>query len=180
LSESGADVDAPPLAVLVYDDGIAADAVLADAAAVLARAGVRLAGVVQSNIDQPGKRKCAMRLTDLTSGETIAISQDLGEFSDGCRLNPEALALASLGVERALAAGADLVIVNKFGKQEAQGRGLRGVIAEALASDTPVVLGVSTLNLHACLDFAGGAAQRLAADPQAIAAWGLAAIRRPA
>jgi len=172
------DAIALPLAVLVYDDSIAADAILAESAAALARAGVRLAGVVQSNIEQPGRRKCAMQLTDLTTGEAIAISQDLGEMAEGCRLDPAALALASLGVERALAAGADLVIFNKFGKQEAQGQGLRSVIAEALASDIPVVLGVSRLNLDACLAFAGGPVARLEADPDAIAAWGLQAIRR--
>ena len=62
--------------------------------------------------------------------------------------------------------------------REAQGQGLRSVIAEALASDIPVVLGVSRLNLDACLAFAGGPVARLEADPDAIAAWGLQAIRR--
>jgi nucleoside-triphosphatase THEP1 len=161
-----------PLGVLVYDDGIAADDILARSAELLARSGARLGGVVQSNIDRPGRQKCAMTLTDLASGEVIAISQDLGEAATGCRLDTAALAQASVGVERALQAGVDLVIVNKFGKQEAGGQGFRSVIAEALASGIPVVLGVSRLNLLACVDFAGGPVVELAADPEAIAAWG--------
>jgi nucleoside-triphosphatase THEP1 len=164
-------VDALPLGVLVYDNSIEGDRILAQAADILARSGLRLGGVVQSNIDRPGRRKCAMNLTDLTSGAVIAISQDLGEEARGCRLDTAALAQASLGVERALQGGVDLLIINKFGKQEALGQGFRPVIAEALMSDVPVVLGVSRLNLDACLDFAGGPVARLAPDPAAIVAW---------
>jgi nucleoside-triphosphatase THEP1 len=160
-----------PLAVLVYDDSIAADAILAQAAQIVARSGLRLGGMVQTNVDRPGRSRCAMTLTDLSSGEVIPISQDLGEEASGCRLDTAALAHASLAVERALRAGVDLVILNKFGKQEAQGQGFRSVIAEALLTGVPVVTGVTRLNLGACLDFAGGPVTHLAADADAIAAW---------
>ncbi len=169
---------APPLAVLVYDDGVEADRLLAETARDLAACGVRLGGVVQSSIHRPGRRKCAMRLTDLASGEAISISQDLGDESAGCRLDPAALAQAGLGVERALASGIELLIVNRFGKQEAQGGGLRSVIAEALLADVPVVLGVSRLNLEALLAFAGGPIARLEPAPDAIVAWCRKAVQR--
>jgi nucleoside-triphosphatase THEP1 len=178
LARGQAAVTSPPLAVLIYDDSIEADRMLAESAAALARAGYRLAGLVQSNIERPGRRKCAMTLTDLSSGEEIAISQDLGDEAAACRLDSAALVQAGLGVERALAAGVDLLIVNRFGKQEAQGGGLRSVIAEALLSDVPVVLGVSSLNLDACLTFAGGPVARLEPRPDAIVAWCRQTIRR--
>jgi len=169
---------APTLGILVYDDGLEADRLLADSARVLARSGFRLGGVVQFNTHRPGRRKCAMHLTDLASGEEISISQDLGDESSGCRLDPAALVQAGLGVERALESGVELLIVNRFGKQEAQGGGLRSVIAEALLSGVPVVLGVSRLNLEACLDFAGGPVARLAPESNAIVAWCLTSVRR--
>ena len=178
LARGQAAVTSPPLAVLIYDDSIEADRILAESANALARAGYRLAGLVQSNIERPGRRKCAMNLTDLSSGEEIAISQDLGDEAAACRLDSAALVQAGLGVERALAAGADLLIVNRFGKQEAQGGGLRSVIAEALLSDVPVVLGVSSLNLDACLAFAGGPVAGLEPKPDAIVAWCRQTIRR--
>ena len=38
----------------------------------------------------------------------------------------------------------DLLIINKFGREEANGRGLRAVFAEALIAEIPLVIGVST------------------------------------
>jgi nucleoside-triphosphatase THEP1 len=172
------DLAPPHFAILVYDDGIGADRLLAESADALARAGYKLAGVVQSNIERPGRSKCDMRLTDLSSGEEIAISHDLGVEAKGCRLDHAALVQASVGVERALAAQADLLIINKFGKQEVIGGGLRTVIAEAIMADVPVVLGVSKLNLDAFLAFAGAPVARLDLNQDAIVSWCREAVRR--
>jgi len=166
-----------PLGVLVYDDSVEADRVLTQAARILADGGLRLAGVVQSNLARPGRRKCDMRLTDLTTGEAIDLSLDRGPEAVGCRLDAGALAQASHGAERALADGADLLIVNRFGKQEAMGQGFRTAIGEALATGVPVVLGVSQLNLEACMAFVDGALTRLAPDAAAIADWAREALR---
>jgi nucleoside-triphosphatase THEP1 len=73
--------------------------------------------------------------------------------------------------EAALAEGADLLIVNKFGKQEAAGRGFRPVIAEALAQGTDVLVGVNPLNLEALLDFAGDMAQPVSPKSDALCKW---------
>jgi hypothetical protein len=72
--------------------------------------------------------------------------------------------------------GAALLVVNRFGKQEAQGRGLVPVIAEAAGRGLPLLVRVNGLNLPAFLDFADGLAQPLPADPGAIAAWALDAV----
>jgi hypothetical protein len=65
--------------------------------------------------------------------------------------------------------------VIKFGKQEATGRGLVPVIAEAVGRGLPVLVGVNGLNLPAFLEFAAGLAQALPTDPDAIADWALQA-----
>lgn len=167
-----------PLGVLVYDDDLDIDGLLAQCAQILARLGYRLGGVIQSNPPRPGRRKCDMQLTDLSSGETALISYDQGDGSSGCRLDLAALGRAAQWVEQAVAAGVDLVIINKFGKQEARGQGLRSAIAEALLSGVPVVFGVSRLNLDACLEFAGGRINQLELDPDAVVAWCRQAVDR--
>lgn len=121
-----------PLGVVVYEVGHEAGNILAWAADDLAASGYRLGGVVQSSVHRPGRRKCDMYLRDLSSGEEILISFDRGNGARGCRLDPAAFARAGLWGERALVEGVDLLILNKFGKQEAQGRGFRPLIADAL------------------------------------------------
>ncbi len=167
-----------PLAVIVYDNGALADRVLGEAAAALAARGWRLGGVVQTSHPREGRRKCDMTLTDLRSGETVLISNDLGDESEGCRLNTDACAYAGVLVERALAAGIDLLVINRFGKQEAEGRGFRGAIAEALLAGIPVALAVSRVNLPACRLFAGDDLHHLAPTTEALLAWCAAAPPR--
>lgn len=142
---------------------------LADAAT---RAGLRCAGVVQSNSDNGTCTRCDMDVKVLPNGPVIRISQSLGANSRGCRLDPAAL-------ENAVAAAmahleqqdADLLIVNKFGKHEAEGRGFRDPIAEAIARDIPVVVGVNPLNVEKLLAFTGPDAMALPPTPDALLEW---------
>lgn len=64
-----------------------------------------------------------------------------------------------------------MLIINKFGKHESDGRGFRPVIGEALAMDIPVLVGVNGLNEEKFQTFADGAAEALPADLDAIEAW---------
>ena len=168
------------LGVTVYDNSIEGDALLTRVAETLGAEGYRLGGVVQSSVHRPGRRKCDMYLRDLMSGEEVLISLDRGNAARGCRLDSDAFARVSLWGEHALAEGVDLLVINKFGKEEAQGRGLRPLIAEALIAGIPVMLGVSTLNLADFEAFAGGAAEHLPSDEEAILAWCRAAARSSA
>ena len=68
-----------------------------------------------------------------------------------------------------LAKGADLVIVNKFGKQECYGRGFRDFIAEALAQGVPVLLSVPPEQLAGFHEFAGELAEPVA--PETVLDW---------
>jgi len=107
----------------------------------------------------------------LPDGPVLRISQDLGRDAKGCRLDPAALETAVGLVEGQLQQGVDFVVINKFGKHEAEGRGFRSVIAEAVALDIPVLVGVNSLNQQAFLDFTDGAALNLAPDLQALTDW---------
>ncbi|MCC8963447.1 DUF2478 domain-containing protein [Bradyrhizobium sp. Pear76] len=71
----------------------------------------------------------------------------------------------------ALSAGADLVIINRFGKRERDGKGLGFVIERALDADIPVVIAVSRQSFADWIEFAGGMSVKLACDRHALDAW---------
>ncbi len=151
--------------ITVNDTAGAADRLLAATADTLQAQGWRLAGAIQDNIDYGEGRDCDMDLRILgDDGPTIRISQSLGPSATACRLDSGALALAVGRAETALAQGADLVIVNKFGKQECFGRGFRDFIAEALAQGIPVLLSVPSEQLPGFQEFAGDLAEPVARD----------------
>jgi nucleoside-triphosphatase THEP1 len=156
------------------------DLLLAEAAAAARAAGLRVAGAVQTNSTRPDCHRCDMDVEVLPDGPVIRISQSLGPGARGCRLDAEGLETAVAEVARRLTAKTDLLIVNKFGKHEAEGRGFRDVIAEALALGVPVLVGANGLNRAAFLAFAGGLAEELPPTADALAGWIRAAPSRKA
>jgi len=164
-----ANPDLSQIGVVVYGDGLFRDALMAQCD--LAASGCRLGGVVQSNTLRRGRRRCDMYVKDLLGGDEIQISLDRGNEARGCRLDPDAFARIDAWVERAVLERVDLLIINKFGREEAHGRGLRPVIAEALIAEIPLLIGVSTRNLCDFLTFVGDSTTRLKPDIEAITAW---------
>ncbi len=70
------------------------------------------------------------------------------------------------------------MIINKFGKSEAEGNGLRAVIAEAIARDVPVLVGLNVANEAAFEAFAGGLAHKLTPEVKTVCDWVLAVTGR--
>ena len=153
-------------------DPIAADTLLAAAAASMKAAGLKLAGVLQREVHRPGRRRCDMDLIDLTSDTIIRISEDRGNLAQGCRVDTGALAEAAEMVERSIRIGApDLVILNKFGKAEEEGGGMRDAIGAALLADIPVLLSVGELALPVFELFAGELCTVIEADAAVLSEW---------
>lgn len=149
------------------------DALIAEVAERLETRGLRLAGTVQSNTARADRRKCDMDLRVLPDGPVVRISEDRGDLARGCLLDSGALEQTVHEVQRRLD-GAQLLIVNKFGKRESEGRGLVPVIAEAVALGLPVLVGVNGLNLAAFLAFAGDGTRALPTETEAVVDWCLA------
>ena len=148
----------------------ATDSLLVAVAALLGSQGIRLCGAVQHNVANPEHEVCDMDLALLPKGPKLRISQRLGSGARGCRLDPDGLERAVALCAQGLSAG-QVLIVNKFGKHEAEGRGFVPVIAAAIERGLPVLVGVNPLNHGAFHAFADGMAHDLPADPAAIAAW---------
>ena len=154
------------------------DLVLAGLASDLAARGIRCCGTVQINTDRCDAGPCDMDVMVLPDGPVLRISQDLGAEARGCRLDPAALEIAVGHAAARLDADTQLLIVNKFGKHEAEGRGFRDVIAEALAMDVPVLVGLNTLNKDAFYEFAGDLATQLRPEMDTLARWVDHALRK--
>ena len=160
------------LAYVVAQGRGAADRLLWDVAHTLQARGVAVAGAVQVNRDRAPDRKCDMDLHILSGADPVVrISQDLGRLSHGCRLDPAGLERAVGLVAAAVSRAPTLLIVNKFGKQELDGRGFCPVIAEALGAGIPVLTAVNAGNLAGFEDWAGPLAHQLPPDRDRLLAW---------
>lgn len=146
------------------------DRFLASLAAALEAKGIALAGTVQTNIKRADRRKCDMDLRVLPDGPVVRISEDRGALARGCMLDHGALEQTVAAVAARLD-GAEVLIVNKFGRSEAEGRGMVTVISEALAKGMTILVGVNGLNLPAYLEFAGGLSDALPADVETATQW---------
>lgn len=154
------------------------DRLISEAAAQLERDGLRLSGIVKVLQDMPeGSHNCDMDVRVLPGTKTIRITQSLGKESEGCRLNPGAIADAVASVQTSIedtgGAAPDLFVLNKFGPEEAEGRGFRAAIAAALEQDVPVLVGMSggAGNRAAFAEFTADLAEALPADVDSIVAW---------
>lgn len=152
------------------------DLLLHEVSEMAAARGIETCGLVQINSDCEGGGRCDMDVRILPDGKVIRISQSLGPGASGCRLDSQALEEAAGLVAAELEHGAALMIINKFGKSEAEGHGLRGVIAEALARDVPVLVGLGAQNEPAFEEFSGGLAEKLPPETGAILGWISAAL----
>lgn len=167
------ELDLPRLAAILYGPGDDADALLSDFAQGLLQRGVRVGGIVQRNTRDEVGKKSGMDIIDLANGDAISICQDLGSGSMTCKLDAAGLAQAGMAVHRAIAADADLIVINKFSKQEASGSGLRGELAEAITSGIPVLTAVPQKCIEDWRTFTGDLGTLLPPSRPAMDAWWL-------
>jgi hypothetical protein len=111
-----------------------------------------------------------MVLVDLMTGRHFPISQDLGSGAQGCRLDPGGLAGVGASLEATINR-VNFLILNKFGKGEAEGHGLRSVFARAMVAGIPVLTAVRPPYADVWLQFHGGLAVDLRPDFDIVLAW---------
>ena len=155
------------LAALVYGADQDPDAFLRDFANEVKRQGFRVVGLVQAG-------QCAdssLSAVLVHSGEKLLLAQDFDPAAAGCRLDVGRLEDAGARVADALEAGADLLIINRFGKRERDGKGLAYLIERALGADIPVVIAVSNDRFAEWIKYAGGMSVKLACERPALETW---------
>lgn len=152
------------LTAIVYREGAEGARSLLRIADLLRAAGYRCVGLLQRDEPRPGRSRCDMILEDLATGERTPISEDRGAEARGCHLDPDALIAAMTTVRAGLDDDADVLLLNKFGKSEAEGGGLRPLIADAMDRGMAIVLGVPVRNLDNWRAFAGDFGIEVAVD----------------
>jgi ABC-type sulfate/molybdate transport systems ATPase subunit len=165
------DIDPNRIAAILYRPQDDVDTLLADFAETLVLSHERVGGIVQRNIKDGGGCQVGMQAIDLMTSREISICQPLGSGATACKLDSAGLAEAAVAVTRAIAADVDLVVINKFSKQEAAGEGLRDELANAIAAGIPVLTAVPEKCLDAWNDFTGGIGTSLLCERSAIEGW---------
>jgi hypothetical protein len=175
------------LAALVYNGEQDPDGVLRAFAAELRDRGYRAVGLLQVGhhcVDAPN-----LSATLIHTGEELQLFQDLRScaardnggavaprdngkaVARGCRLDVGQLLNAGAQMASAIDQGADLVIVNRFGRQEREGKGLAYLIERALSADIPVVIAVPSHRFADWIKFADGMSVKLPCDLDSLHGW---------
>lgn len=141
--------------------------------------GLVLAGTVATDLDAFAGADCGTKLHLLPARRPARLFPAPGDRSPGGMIDAcsvDEVACAALGA----LARAQALVVNSFGRVEAEGRGFVPVIAAALDRNLPVLVGVSDHDLPKFLDFSGGRATALPESPVLAADWVLQSLRRAA
>lgn len=165
------------IAAIVYPSGFRIDDFLTGVADRLRTDRVGLGGVLQENAPGAAGLCAAMSVVDLASQISFPISQDLGAQSQGCRLDARGLADIGAVLDRTPIDKLELFILNKFGKAEAEGGGLRPAFAKAIEAGIPVLTAVRAPYTEAWLQFHEGLAVDLPPDRDAVLAWCRESVR---
>jgi hypothetical protein len=158
------------LGALVYQQHEKPDALLRNFADGLIAQGHRVAGLVQLAHRCTGDVELSAMM--LHNGEQLQLFQDLGTCARGCRLDIDRLMRAGSQIAEQLEHnGADLLIINRFGKHEQEGKGLLFLVEQALSLDIPVLIAVPDLRFHHWIEFSGGMSVKLPCRGASLQAW---------
>lgn len=161
----------PILAAILALKDMPVDPLLSEIATRAQKQGLHVAGFIQKSA--PRTDECCREVTIERIGTEITqvITQPLGSGSRGCRLDPAALADVAGSLLAELDEGADMLILNRFGKGEAEGHGFRAVIETAYARQVPVLTVVRETYADDWRAFAGDCGVLLSPEKMNVNEW---------
>jgi hypothetical protein len=178
-SSLGGDVDnkaetsafEPRLAGIVFGLGFDIDRFLSDVITRLRQDPIRLAGVIQKIGSENTQSPRNLLLHGLRGGWELPILQDRGHGARGCRLDAGALAEAAARLDTAFSEPIDLLVINRFGRAESEGHGLRNIFERAAADGIPLLVGVREDYEDVWKAFHGGLGTELYPESAAVLRW---------
>lgn len=126
-------------------------------------------GLLNKTDAQGGKMRD--RVCSLTDSREYAIMYDGGCTEDTCKLDPRGLAASSEVIREALQSPPDILVFNKFGHAESEGRGLIDEYAQAVAAGIPVISLLQDKYLPQWREFTDGMGTELENGLQGVLDW---------
>ena len=108
--------------------------------------GIRVGGVLQEALFDDNGSITGLDAVDVATDLRIPISR-ASTRSDECGLDVSALANTSGIIRDAITANVDLIVVEKFGELEQQGKGLIDEIMQTIVEEIPMLISVSAAAL---------------------------------
>lgn len=162
----------PSILAIVYTDSIAACRLMADLGRRLRDGGVMVAGLVPYQpANEDSTPRCDMEVEELSSRFILQLAEDRNKQPQGCRVDPEAIQEAAALIAASFRNAPELLIVNKFGRLEADGGGLSDVISDAVDQGIPVIVGVPERHLPSWRCFTSGLAEEASLDSPRVQQW---------
>lgn len=160
-------------AAVIYKAENKACTCLKDFAAELKASGTKVGGLLQEMLSLEHGKLGGIEAIEIDTGRRIPIKTPHTEATDpdACMLQIDALAECSGALRRAIADQAGLVIVEKFGKQEAAGEGIVDDIIAVIAEGLPTLVAVPENYLEAWNTVTGGDIVQIECDSQALHQW---------
>ena len=160
----------PHLAAICTEFGAEADVIIDHVVATLLAEGKKVVGMQQraTGIHTTG---CAAQLQNIESGEYHRITQTPDSESVSCNIDIEALEKVALSLAQSLNSDLDLVIVNRFSKQESSGGGFCPVIQRALELGIPILTVVNAQWQQRWHDYGAGHVITLPASHACVLEW---------
>ena len=151
----------PRVGIVLYDRDSRPDVMFAAIVRKLLARGLRVGGLLQEPKDDNRSCCASLYLEDIATGRQVQIFEYRGAETRGCRLDASGLAESAALLREAIEARPDLLFINRFGRQEADGRGLIDEIAAAILAEIPIVVPVSCSLLEEWRGYAGTDGERL-------------------
>lgn len=160
-----------PIAALVHESAEHADEFLYAFIQDLQSQNKNILGVIQAHPEVSYAYGSQMGIVDLSTGAYISIAQDLGKHNTSCCIDAEAISNSSRILQAARMQAPDLIIVNRFGKLEAEGSGFADEMLEIMSENTPLLTVVAERFLPMWREFTGGLATEILPDSAALHEW---------
>lgn len=161
----------PGLAAIRYRRGDPIDDLMRQVVRRLCDVSFVLGGLMQ---ERDGRH---FRVVDIRTGRAAPITEDRGRDARGCRLVPDGLLGLACCVDDAILAKVDLIVINRFGRAESEGRGFLSSFAEAVSAGIPVLTAVRDPYFEAWQAFHDGLATELPSSLDEILRWCFASRR---
>lgn len=160
-----------PLAAILLRSDFSAEPLFDAAVAILKRQGVRVGGYVQREYPAPAGHDAEVVAENIETGEAFAIMQPRGGVGSGCRLDPAVLADVAGQALARLNGDIDLLVLNRFGRTETEGSGLRAVYEKAIELGIPVLTSVKPEHVERWQAYTGDMSMLLPCDEEAVLDW---------